>query len=86
MSEKLDTQNGNYVIKENNLYGIIAKDGIQITPCIYEKIDYHADSNMYRIMLNGKIGMLDSYGKTLIPPVYSGLSHMIGNLHIFICP
>lgn len=41
-----------------------------LTSCKYEKIGEFADGNLAYVILNDKVGYIDSNGKEIISPIY----------------
>lgn len=58
--------------KENDKYGLINLDGKRLTKPIYDSVEsFDGDNEKYKIVLNGKVGLLDERGKMFIRPQYS---------------
>lgn len=63
------------VVKQNDLYGIIDKDGGEIVPCIYEEIYDYDDNGFAVVKQNGLYGRIDRYGKEKDPVIYKKIGY-----------
>lgn len=60
---------GNVAVKKNGKWGIIDYSGKQIIPFLYEDIaKANSDDKLYKIKLNGNIGIATTSGKVIIAP------------------
>lgn len=57
-----------YRISYNSKYGLMDFEGNVLTPCKYEKIGAFTDGNLAHVILNDKVGYIDSNGKEVIQP------------------
>ena len=57
-------------VYNNGKYGLIDKSGREVTPCVYDFIDYWVHEGMIKVMTNEKYGYVDESGKEVIPCVY----------------
>jgi hypothetical protein len=64
--------NGDYIlVKKNNKWGILNKEGQVTVPFIYDKKSYYKDeNNMFFLSKNGKSGSTDGKGNIIIPFIY----------------
>lgn len=68
-----------YRISYNSRYGLMDFEGNVLTPCKYEKIGAFTDGNLAHVILNDKVGYIDSNGKEVIPPIYDYSRTLPGN-------
>ena len=68
-----------YRISYNSRYGLMDFEGNVLAPCKYEKIGAFADGNLAHVILNDKVGYIDSNGKEVIPPIYDYSRTLPGN-------
>lgn len=59
-----------YHISSDSKYGLMDFHGNILASCKYEKIGEFADGNLAYVILNDKVGYIDSNGKEIIPPIY----------------
>lgn len=57
-----------YRISYNSRYGLMDFEGNVLTPCKYEKIGAFTDGNLAHVILNDKVGYIDSNGKRSFRP------------------
>jgi hypothetical protein len=56
-------------VESNGKYGFIDKTGIEVIPCIYDKVKTFYDG-LVRVKLNEKWGFIDKTGAEVIPIKY----------------
>lgn len=60
-------------------YGLMDLHGNILAPCKYERIGAFINGNLAHVILNDKVGYINSDGKEVIPPIYDQTRILSGN-------
>lgn len=75
---------GRYCYREGSLYGYLAEDGSEITPCIYSEAAPFSEG-LACVCLDGKYGYIGKDGETVLPFVYDHASSFREGRAYFSC-
>ena len=64
------------LVKLKGKYGFIGKNGKEVTPCKYDKVEDFSEG-LAEVYLNGKWGFIDKNGKSITPVEYDGIKHIV---------
>jgi hypothetical protein len=69
-----------YTVVQNNKYGIMDADGLQIIDCQYEFAEGFDKHGLAKVKINQKYGFINKSGELVIPAIYDAISHVIEGL------
>jgi len=70
--------NGLAPVKKNGKWGMINKYGKELTPCVYDEVDFENDE-LYKVKKAGRSGYVNRNGKEILPCIYTSLATDAGN-------
>jgi WG containing repeat len=75
-----DKKNGNYLIQEKGLFGMLGSTGETMIPIEYEKIENTEDPSVFLVQRNGKKGAVSDDGKIILPIEHDYVSYLSGGM------
>jgi len=69
-----------YYVKNNGFWGFCLPDNTELFPCVYEEFHEFGSGVITSVLRNGKLGIVNLQGETVVKPEFSEITFGPGNL------